>query len=94
MHVIDIEQRFEQLTNINPKLSKSDIVAQIKEFIRITHEKIKKNYSNKKNGKIKGKKIVKSQSMKKIVILSRTNTLCKSLIHSISFFSLSRIQIK
>ena len=66
MHVIDIEQRFEQLTNINPKLSKSDIVGQIKEFIRITHEKIKQNY-NKKNGKIKGKKIVKSQSMKKIV---------------------------
>jgi DNA repair exonuclease SbcCD ATPase subunit len=68
MHVIDIEQRFEQLTNINPKLSKSDIVGQIKEFIRITHEKIKLNYaSNKKNGKIKTKKIVKSQSMKKII---------------------------
>ena len=68
MHVIDIEQRFEQLTNINPKLSKSDIVGQIKEFIRITHEKIKQNYSSsKKNGKSKGKRIVKSQSMNKIV---------------------------
>ena len=72
MHVIDIEQRFEQLTNINPKLSKSDIVGQIKEFIRITHEKIKQNYSqNKQNNKNilpkKGKKIVKSRSMKKIV---------------------------
>ena len=66
MHVIDIEQRFEALTNINPKLSKSDIVAQIKEFIRITHEKIKANYAQtKKNTKIK--KFGKSQSMKKVV---------------------------
>ena len=69
MHVIDIEQRFEQLTNINPKLSKSDIVSQIKEFIRITHEKIKENYAQTKNTaqEGKGKKFKKSQSMKKIV---------------------------
>ena len=68
MHVIDIEQRFEQLTNINPKLSKSDIVGQIKEFIRITHEKIKANYAQTKKGiNGKGKKFGKSQSMKKIV---------------------------
>ena len=68
MHVIDIEQRFEQLTNINPKLSKSDIVGQIKEFIRITHEKIKENYSqSKKTVQKKGKKFAKSRSMKKII---------------------------
>ena len=68
MHVIDIEQRFEQLTNINPKLSKSDIVAQIKEFIKITHEKIKDNYTQtKKSVQKKEKKIAKSKSMKKIV---------------------------
>ena len=68
MHVIDIEQRFEQLTNINPKLSKSDIVGQIKEFIRITHEKIKENYAQtKKTVQNKGKKFAKSKSMKKIV---------------------------
>ena len=48
MHVVDIEQRFEQLTKINPKLSKSEIVAQIKEFIKATHEKIKANYSHKR----------------------------------------------
>ena len=48
MHVVDIEQRFEQLTKINPKLSKSEIVAQIKEFIKATHEKIKANYSKNK----------------------------------------------
>jgi hypothetical protein len=68
MHVIDIEQRFETLTNINPKLSKSDIVAQIKEFIRITHEKIKANYAEtKKTISGKSKKFGKSQSMKKIL---------------------------
>ena len=68
MHVIDIEQRFETLTNINPKLSKSDIVAQIKEFIRITHEKIKANYAQSKKEKtLKPKKFAKSQSMKKVV---------------------------
>ena len=48
MHVIDIEQRFEALTNIDPKVSKSEIVRQIKEFIKITHEKIKENYSQSK----------------------------------------------
>ena len=45
VHVIDIEQRFEQLTNIDPNLSKSEIVRQIKEFIKLTHEKIKENYA-------------------------------------------------
>ena len=67
MHVIDIEQRFEQLTNINPKLSKSDIVGQIKEFIRITHEKIKENYAQTKKTVQGKKKFTKSKSMKKIV---------------------------
>ena len=68
MHVIDIEQRFENLTNINPKLSKSDIVAQIKEFIRITHEKIKANYAQTKKATTgRPKKFAKSQSMKKVV---------------------------
>ena len=63
MHVIDIEQRFERLTKINPKLSKYDIVKQIKEFIRITHEKIKANYSRtKKRPKSKGlPKIISGQ---------------------------------
>ena len=76
MHVIDIEQRFENLTNINPKLSKSDIVAQIKEFIRITHEKIKTNYAQtKKNQTRKTKKFGKSQSMKKIVTDKEFNKL-------------------
>ena len=76
MHVIDIEQRFENLTNINPKLSKSDIVAQIKEFIRITHEKIKANYAQtKKNQTRKTKKFGKSQSMKKIVTDKEFNKL-------------------
>ena len=68
MHVIDIEQRFENLTNINPKLSKNDIVAQIKTFIKITHEKIKANYAEtKKSISGKSKKFGKSQSMKKIL---------------------------
>ena len=48
VNVIDIELRFEELTKINPKLSKNEIVKQIKEFIRITHEKIKQNYKSKK----------------------------------------------
>jgi hypothetical protein len=48
MHVVDIEQRFENLTKINPKLSKSEIVSQIKEFIKATHEKIKENYNKAK----------------------------------------------
>jgi len=64
MHVVDIEKRFEMLTKINPKLSKSEIVAQIKEFIRVTHEKIKENYSksrkaaNKRNSNIKNYNII------------------------------------
>ena len=81
MHVIDIEQRFENLTNINPKLSKSDIVAQIKEFIRITHEKIRANYAqSKKSGK--GKKFAKSQSMKKVISDKEFNKLIKENINS------------
>ena len=61
MHVIDIEQRFEALTNIDPKVSKSEIVRQIKEFIKITHEKIKENYSQSKQELIqpKNKKLKK-----------------------------------
>ena len=55
MHVVDIEQRFEALTKIDPKVSKSEIVKQIKEFIRITHEKIKENYSQSKQELIKPK---------------------------------------
>ena len=47
LHVIDIEQRFEKLTKIDPTLSKSQIVKQIKDFIKKTHEKIKENYSKK-----------------------------------------------
>ena len=53
INVIDIERRFENLTKINPKLSKNEIVKQIKDFIKITHDKIKKNYENKKKKKIK-----------------------------------------
>ena len=60
MHVVDIEQRFEALTNIDPKVSKSEIVRQIKEFIKITHEKIKQNYQTKKR-----KKLSKLKSMEK-----------------------------
>ena len=45
LHVIDIEKRFEKLTKIDPNLSKSQIVQQIKEFIKLTHDKIKENYS-------------------------------------------------
>ena len=48
LHVIDIEKRFEKLTNIDPTLSKSQIVRQIKDFIKQTHEKIKENYSRNK----------------------------------------------
>ena len=61
MHVIDIEQRFEALTNIDPKVSKSEIVRQIKDFIKITHEKIKENYSQSKQELMepKNKKIKK-----------------------------------
>ena len=60
MHVIDIEQRFEALTKINPKLSKNEIVRQIKEFIKITHEKIKANYA-------KTKKRPKSKGLPKVI---------------------------
>jgi hypothetical protein len=49
LHVIDIEQRFEKLTKIDPNLSKIQIVRQIKEFIKKTHEQIKENYSRNKN---------------------------------------------
>ena len=51
LHVIDIEQRFEKLTKIDPTLSKSQIVRQIKDFIKKTHEKIKENYSRENNKK-------------------------------------------
>ena len=51
LHVIDIEKRFENLTNIDPTLSKSEIVRQIKNFIKATHEKIKENYSRNQNKK-------------------------------------------
>ena len=69
MHVIDIEQRFEALTKINPKLSKNDIVKQIKEFIKITHEKIKANYAkNKKRPKSKGlPKVISSKNKNKMI---------------------------
>ena len=60
VNVIDIELRFEELTKINPKLSKNEIVKQIKEFIKITHEKIKRNYNTKKN-----KKLLQMQKMEK-----------------------------
>ena len=86
MHVIDIEQRFENLTNIDPKMSKSEIVRQIKEFIKITHEKIKENYSQSKqelmepkNKKIKKmnlnttKNSRKKNNNKKIVIQTENN---------------------
>ena len=74
MHVVDIEQRFEALTNIDPKVSKSEIVRQIKEFIRITHEKIKENYSQSKNDLINPKK----KMLKKIMINNGNNTMKKS----------------
>ena len=48
LHVIDIEKRFENLTNIDPNLSKSQIVRQIKDFIKQTHEKIRENYTRNK----------------------------------------------
>ena len=74
MHVVDIEQRFEALTNIDPKVSKSEIVRQIKEFIRITHEKIKENYSQTKKDLINPKK----KTLKKIVINTGNNNMKKS----------------
>jgi len=44
MHVIDIEKKFEDLTKINPLLNKTEIVNQIKNFIKQTHTKIKSKY--------------------------------------------------
>jgi hypothetical protein len=44
MHVVEIEKKFEDLTKINPKLNKTEMVYQIKEFIKQTHNKIKSNY--------------------------------------------------
>ena len=74
MHVVDIEQRFETLTNIDPKVSKSEIVRQIKEFIRITHEKIKENYSQTKNELINPKKKI----IKKMAINTGNNNMKKT----------------
>ena len=74
MHVVDIEQRFENLTNIDPKVSKSEIVRQIKEFIRITHEKIKENYSQSKKDLVYTKK----KSTKKISIVTVNNNMKKN----------------
>ena len=68
MHVIDIEQRFESLTKINPKLSKNEIVRQIKEFIKITHEKIKANYA-------KTKKRPKSKGLPKVISSSKNKNI-------------------
>ena len=73
MHVVDIEQRFEALTKIDPKVSKSEIVRQIKEFIRITHEKIKENYSQTKNDLIQPKKKV----LKRITLNNGNNNVKK-----------------
>lgn len=44
MHVVDIEKKFEDLTKINPMLNKTEIVNQIKNFIKNTHHKIKSKY--------------------------------------------------
>ena len=74
MHVVDIEQRFESLTKIDPKVSKSEIVRQIKEFIRITHEKIKENYSQTKNDLIQPKK----KLLKKITLNTGNNNIKKN----------------
>ena len=41
MHVVDIQKKFNSLTNVNPTLSKTDIVYRIKNFIKVTQEKIK-----------------------------------------------------
>ena len=57
LHVLDIEQRFEKLTKIDPTLSKSQIVKQIKDFIKKTHEQIKENYSRSSNIKNLNKKL-------------------------------------
>jgi hypothetical protein len=44
MHVVDIQHKFEDLTKINPNLNKTEIVYQIKDFIKQTHHKIKSNF--------------------------------------------------
>lgn len=44
MHVIEIEKKFEDLTKINPTLNKAEIVSQIKNFIKKTHNVIKNSY--------------------------------------------------
>ena len=75
MHVVDIEQRFENLTNIDPKVSKSEIVRQIKEFIKITHEKIKENYSQTKNDLIQPSK---KKLIKKMTINTGNNNMKKN----------------
>jgi hypothetical protein len=53
MHVVEIERKFEDLTKINPKLNKTEMVYQIKEFIKQTHNKIKSNYMNDDNDEVK-----------------------------------------
>jgi len=52
LRVIDIERKFERLTHINPSLSKSEIVYQIKEFIRQTQLKIKVNFTDRKDDEL------------------------------------------
>lgn len=47
LRVVDIEKRFENLTHINPNLSKTEIVYQIKEFIKVTHRNIKTHFADK-----------------------------------------------
>jgi chromosome segregation ATPase len=47
LRVVDIERKFESLTNINPTLSKTEIVFQIKKFIKETHDQIKYNFTDK-----------------------------------------------
>jgi len=44
MHVVDIEEKFCELTKINPNLKKEEIVNQIQNFIQETHTKIKSNF--------------------------------------------------
>ena len=75
MHMVDAEQRFENLTNIDPWVSKSEIVRhrQIKEFIKITHEKIKEKYSQSKKDLVYPKKNV----LKKNNIITGNNNMKK-----------------
>ena len=86
MHVIDIEKRFEALTNIHPHKSRSQIVEQIKEFIRITHEKIKENYSQTKTDLMKGnrKNIIKKQADGNGMRLSKKNIVINTETHNIN----------